>query len=135
MSYKPTKPNHQQGNVTVSQTAIQVKSQILPDPKDLEQYERHAPGITQRLLAITEKEQEHRHALDHKDHSRIVVGQVFALIAVILVVGLCAFLAYHGFGNEAAWVAGSVIVSVVVAFLGLKSAKAQKNIKSGMPEG
>lgn len=56
------KPTPQPSHLVATETKI-VKSGPLPDPATLEQYEQLVPGAAQRIIAMAEREQAHRHQL------------------------------------------------------------------------
>lgn len=100
----------------------------LPRPEDMAGYEAAFPGSAARILAMAEKEQANRHgaitrSLDldaeriQKDHSLKTAGQVCAMIALALLVGLTAFIAYIGDTQSAVWLGGATIVAVVGIFV------------------
>ena len=93
-----------------------------------ERYEVINPGFANRLMQMAEKEQEHRmntqlflinteKTLQTKDLDNIRRGQIFALVSVVLVLLLCAYIAYAGQAQEAKWVAVSVIVGLAGVFI------------------
>ena len=91
----------------------------LPPPQYLAQYEAVLPGLAERIVAMPEREQRFRHRVvedvsirDYKLKSR---GQLAALVAMVLLLGFSAYLAYIG---QAAW-AGRVAMGTIVATVGI----------------
>lgn len=71
---------------------LMARSSPLPPPKELQEYEQIVPGITDRLMASLEKQQNHRMELEKTviktDALRSLRGQVFAFIlAAIAIIG------------------------------------------------
>ena len=70
-------------------TASYFRSGILPEPAELERYEKLLPGTTDRLLQSYEKQAAHRMALENKviegDSLRATRGQIFSFIITMLV--------------------------------------------------
>lgn len=61
----------------------------MPEPAELERYEKLLPGTTDRLLQSYEKQAAHRMALENKviegDSLRATRGQIFSFIITMLV--------------------------------------------------
>jgi uncharacterized membrane protein len=125
---KNPQKHNQHSQQTVQLTHTQVSVSPLPSPNDLERYEVINPGFANRLMQMAEKEQEHRmntqlflinteKTLQTKDLDNIRRGQIFALVSVVLVLLLCAYIAYAGQAQEAKWVAVSVIVGLAGVFI------------------
>jgi uncharacterized membrane protein len=118
------KPIVQPGKMTqVRQTVIAVSRKFhkgpLPAPEDFEHYDTVLPGAAERIIAMAEKEQAHRHDAERKvifhEFGTRYVGQVGALVALVLLVAAVIFCAYIGQP-----VTASVIVAVggiVIGFL------------------
>ena len=70
--------------ITEQRLIFMARSSILPPPKELKEYEEILPGITERLLAVFEKQQEHRFSLEKNavftGSKRTLRGQIFAFI-------------------------------------------------------
>jgi len=103
----------------------------IPDPLTLEKYEEIQPGFAERIVAMAEKEQANRHLNDSKvfsnqetqhqrDTNTFRIGQVLALIAIILIIALCVYCAWLGYAKVGGAIACTVIVGVAVAFLAKK---------------
>lgn len=114
----PTKPSapaqRQQG-----QAGPQVKAEFsnpLPPADELEKYERVSPGAAERIIAMAETQNSHRHELEKSlvdnEHKQASRGQNCAVVlgALAIVSGAIA-------GILGAQLAGSVIGGLVVAGL------------------
>ncbi len=94
----------------------------LPAARELRSYDLVLPGAAERIVAMAEREQLHRHSLE----GRIVTtetnlrgrGQIFALGALTLTLSVVALFGFLGAAGPGAWMGGTVIVGVVAAFLG-----------------
>ena len=78
--------------ITEQRLIFMARSSILPPPKELKEYEEILPGITERVLAVFEKQQEHRFSLEKNavfsGSKRTLRGQIFAFIlGAITIVG------------------------------------------------
>lgn len=92
------RPDKRPQAVEIVTTYMQkVHSGPLPAPEDFEHYERVLPGSADRIIALTEREQAHR----HKQEGRLVLfeygsrisgqfGAMFALLAMLAAVVYCA---------------------------------------------
>lgn len=132
---KPQQQN-KQGVHNIAHQKVMVSEQKIhqgpiPSPEALASYEAISPGFADRLVIMAEKEQANRHEQmkkiqqlevdDHtKDHKHIIRGQVFALIAVVLVILLCVYALYLGFAYTAQAIAIGVISAIAAVFVGLK---------------
>jgi uncharacterized membrane protein len=91
----------------------------LPMPADLAAYEAILPGLAERIVAMPEREQKHRHevvegALD-RDYKLKHRGQTLAIIAMVLLLAFSGYLAALG---EIAW-AARVAIGTIVAVVGI----------------
>lgn len=72
----------------------------LPDPQDLEHYDKVIPNGAERIMAMAEKEQSFRHTYSDKIAKRqlnqISRGQWFGLLIAIIGIGGGIFLSYLG---------------------------------------
>jgi uncharacterized membrane protein len=70
-------------------TASYYRSGILPEPAELERYEKLLPGTTDRLLQSYEKQAAHRMQLENKvidgDSIRSTRGQIYSFIITMVV--------------------------------------------------
>lgn len=109
-------------SAAIRQITRVVRSEIkhsgpLPNPAVLAGYEAVQNGFAERIVAMAEREQEHRHSMDRLDVSQSYRlasrGQLFALVALAIMAALAITLAVVG---EPVWatVAGGVDVAAVV---------------------
>ncbi len=119
----------------------------LPPASEFGKYEQILPGAAERILAMAEKEQQHRHALTEK-HTHVAIearaeesqhvrrGQVFGLIVSLtaIVAGAATSIIASVQGSVAGAIAGGIVgagglASVILAFLGKRSetARAKKD--------
>lgn len=119
----------------------------LPPASEFGKYEQILKGAAERILAMAEKEQQHRHTLTEK-HSLIAIearadesqhvkrGQVFGLIVSLSAIGAGALTSIIAsiHGSVAGAIAGGIVgagglASVILAFLGKRSetARAKKD--------
>jgi uncharacterized membrane protein len=82
----------------------------LPPPQMLEQYNRAVANGAERIMAMAEKQQDHRHILETKViNGRIraeLLGTVSALVLAVLVLGVSVYLVK--LGQSAAGIAALV---------------------------
>ncbi|MET7661180.1 DUF2335 domain-containing protein [Streptomyces sp. NPDC005463] len=93
----------------------------LPDPQQLVEYENVLPGAADRIIAMAEREQRHRHDLQQAGlKQRFAItrnGQRSGLTALAIMAALAAYLGNIGHPGWAV-VAGSLdIVAVVTIFV------------------
>jgi uncharacterized membrane protein len=93
----------------------------LPSPETLAGYRELLPDAPERLVRIVEAEQEHRHAIERNYHDRDFRlkerGQIFALIAMVLVLLFAGYLAWLGNTGTAGAVAMALVAAVVGIFV------------------
>lgn len=81
--YEVTQDSQEIDNITYRKHL----ANILPPLELVEQYEEIYPGIVNQLIAMTKKEQMHRHEMhvaQVKNQSLIkVIGQIFAIITIV----------------------------------------------------
>ncbi len=121
---KPSKQNR--AEISVSQHKMY--SGPVPDPDSLAKYEQISPGFADRILKMAEKEQEERivtqrqvieaeKEFNFRELNNFKRGQIFALIAVFLIVLMCIYAFNLGYGKEARDIAIAVIASVAGIFI------------------
>ena len=125
---KHNRPINHQNNNQVNKIELTHHAGPLPDPATIERYEQIHPGYAERILVMAEKEQDNRHKNDQtllsqaekqsvRNNVTFRIGQFLAFLSVLSVVSLCIFLINNNAVNEAAWVAGTVIVALATAFV------------------
>lgn len=106
-------PEEQRELVITQLEMMESHSGWLPSPKVLHQYEEILPGLAERIVALPEREQAHRHkvveAAFDKDSSLKARGQAFALVSLVLLVSLAFYLAWLG---DIAWAARVAIFGI-----------------------
>ncbi len=125
---KHNRPINHQNNNQVNKIELTHHAGPLPDPATIERYEQIHPGYAERILVMAEKEQDNRHKNDQtllsqaekqsvRNNVTFRIGQFLAFLSVLSVVSLCIFLINNNAVNEAALVAGTVIVALATAFV------------------
>jgi uncharacterized membrane protein len=92
----------------------------LPPASEFERYEKAMPGAAERVLALAEREAEHRHKIEDKVIKLSGVGQVSALVVSVLSLGAVGLSIY--FSQPVASIAPAII-----AITGLASLFVNKN--------
>lgn len=113
---------HPKGKVLVSQT---YEGQ-LPSPEMMQKYNQLDASFANRILSMTEKEQNHQHQLD-KLNSRgiifsMILGMLFAFSSVLVV----SYLVYLCIENDYPKTAGVIAVGVIVGIAGVFMYKNKK---------
>jgi uncharacterized membrane protein len=92
----------------------------LPPSSEFAQYEKALPGAAERILALAEKEVEHRHKADNKVIEKTFrfnnIGQMLSFILSVLSLGavcLCVVLSQPGASIAPALIAIPSILSVI----------------------
>ncbi|MGC5345195.1 DUF2335 domain-containing protein [Streptomyces sp. DT171] len=110
----------------MSQIRRVVRSEIrhrgpIPDPATLHGYEGVQSGFAERIMAMAEREQAHRHDMDRQDathaYKLATRGQFFALTALAIMASLAITLAILGEPVWAAVVGGVDVAAVVGVFI------------------
>ncbi|MET9194910.1 DUF2335 domain-containing protein [Streptomyces olivaceus] len=120
MQAEPLEPAAIRQITRVVRSEIKLSGPI-PDPTTLRGYEAVQEGFAERIMAMAEREQSHRHSMDNLDvkqsYRLAARGQFFALLALSIMAALAITLALVG---EPVWatVAGGVdVVAVVGVFI------------------
>lgn len=129
-----------------SQTITQT-SGPLPDPDILIRYNDACPGAADRIVAMAEAEAVHRRAMERTildgqvmdlrcNHREVLLGQIFAFVIGLFVVGCGTLAIVKGFPIAGSVVSGSGVVGLVSAFImGRKGQAAQVAAQDAkMPE-
>jgi uncharacterized membrane protein len=144
MSSKPKGNNHpvphnrNDTRSVVKETAegtvmASMRASILPPPSEMEQYEKHCPGITRTLMESYIKQVDHRiqlekHVITSKE-KRADRGQIFALIlGVISLSGGFVLIAFGMSGFGIAAIIGS-IATLLSAFYGAALLQRRERLK------
>ena len=93
----------------------------MPPPEQLRQYNEVLPGAAERMLALVEKQQAHRHSLETKmvdsDVRRTWMGMWMGMTVVIVTVAAGTLLAWHDKQVIGGLVAGLPLVALVGVFV------------------
>ena len=110
-------------------TQVQQWSGPLPAPESLAKYDSVVPGSAERILAMAEKEQNHRHQTEDKAARRQYViaflSVLFAFACVIALVGLVFYAIYKGSDNSAL----AAIITAIAAVAGIFGVRKLLRIK------
>lgn len=96
---------------------IEHHSGPLPPPETLRQYDEIVPDGAERIMVMAEKEQAHRHHMNHCEESRATLGIFSSLGIVIVFAGVASFSLSLGYAVEAAAILGTTLVGIVGAFI------------------
>lgn len=108
----------------------------LPPPKMLAQYNAVLPGLAERIVAMPEREQAHRHIFLDSEYERQFKlrqrGQTLAMAGMVIIMAFSVFLALSGHAEWAAKVVIGTLVGIVGIFvtgrfLDFKAAAAEEN--------
>jgi uncharacterized membrane protein len=116
-------------------TSIAYHSGPLPSPDTLRHYEMAVPGAAERIIAMAELEQAHRHRMQETSLKNTVDltrrGQLFGLIAAIGFMALAGATAIAGYEWAAAIIGSVDLVAVVTVFvLGRRESSPMKRPES-----
>lgn len=93
----------------------------LPPPAQLREYETVLPGLAERIVRLTEREQEHRHEIVDLAVRRSARlrdrGQALGMLAMVLVLAFCLVLIHAGQPATAGAVAIALVIGVVSIFV------------------
>ena len=104
-------------------TFIQQKLHVgpLPAPDDLAHYEQIAPGSAERLIAMAERQAEHRQTMESShlkwEYGLQSRGQWLAITALIAMLVLIGYTFYLGHSIAGSVLGGGTIVAIVGMFL------------------
>lgn len=119
---------HRSQSIEFTKTETSLFIGPLPAPEILEKYEQIHPGLAERILMMAEKEQDarlnnNRTLIEMERRNlrstnwNIIRAQLFALLSVLIIVGLCAYFAWLGNVAEASSSAKWIIVGLATAFI------------------
>lgn len=93
----------------------------VPPPSLLREYESLVPGLADRLVKLTEKEQAHRHQQDEKflkgNFSLSARGQWMAFVIVLVIIATAIFFGSQGETTLAAILVGIDMVAICSVFI------------------
>jgi uncharacterized membrane protein len=104
----------------------------IPPPQILSGYDQVQAGFAERIVAMAEKEQSHRHGLENQAlNSSISIqkrGQIFALLLSLLILAISGFLIYEGKELAGSALAGATLTGLAYIFItGRKDKHPTKN--------
>ena len=89
----------------------------LPDPRILREYDEVLPGAAQRIIAMGEREQAHRHAVDNWGIAYGFLGMGFGFVIGLTGLGVSAYLGVNGQPWMGGILGGGTLVSLVGTFI------------------
>jgi len=117
--------NNNQKKIVAAHVSKQFSGPI-PPPEYLEHYNRIVPNAAERILAMAEREQTHRHdgqkrALD-ADIKEGKLGQILAFLIGVFTIGCGTYAAINGAQVAGSLIGSGGVIALVTAFiLGRKS--------------
>lgn len=88
----------QNSAIVAESKSVTAYSGPIPPPESLEKYEQVVPGSAERILAMAEKEQEHRHKTEDKQtsdyKSLIILSTIFTSFVALAFVGAIIYAIY-----------------------------------------
>ena len=113
----------------VSSTCVEFRRGPLPDPADLEAYNKIIPNGADRILKMAEAQSAHRIEIEKvvicSQQKQATRGQWFGLTIGLYGLSLGAYVGISGFPWLGASLGGATLVSLVVAFLKSKTEQAK----------
>lgn len=114
--------------IKVVKAVSQQFSGPIPPPHILGDYDKVQAGFAERIISMAEKEQAHRHGIEHhalsSEISILKRGQFFALIVSLVILGGSMFLIYSGKEVAGSVLAGASLTGLAYIFItGRKSDK------------
>lgn len=93
----------------------------IPPPHVLGDYDKVQPGFAERIIVMAEKEQAHRHGMEHQALSSGISiqkrGQIFALLVSLVILGGSMFLIYSGKEISGSLLAGASLTGLAYIFI------------------
>jgi uncharacterized membrane protein len=122
---------HSELVITQAQTMY---SGPLPSPEEFGRYESVLPGAADRIIAMAEKQAEHRQNLEShvvRSNSRnSTLGVLFAFVLGIITIGGGVFLAYFGRELSGAILGSAGLIGLVSVFIyGTRSSRSERAAK------
>jgi uncharacterized membrane protein len=123
-------------SVQVTETLV-VRRGPLPDPEDLARYGQIIPDGADRIMRMAEDQSKHRIAIEStviaSQQTQSRRGQVFGLVIGIFGITAGAVVALLGHDSVGAVIAGTTVVSLVVAFVQGRRVQ-QKELQEKRPQ-
>ncbi len=93
----------------------------IPPPQILSGYDQVQAGFAERIVAMAEKEQAHRHGLEIQALTSSISiqkrGQIFALLLSLLILSISGFLIYDGKELGGSVLAGATLTTLAYIFI------------------
>jgi uncharacterized membrane protein len=89
----------------------------LPPPNQLDDYNRVLPGLAERIVSMTGREQDHRHGLDRSFVRYRFIGQWASVAISIAAIGSGTFLIEDGQGGYGFAAIISAVAGLIAVFL------------------
>lgn len=109
------------GVIKVVKAVSQQFSGPIPPPHILGDYDKVQAGFAERIIAMAEKEQAHRHGIEHQAVSSEISiqkrGQFFALILSLVILVGSMFLIYSGREISGSLLAGASLTGLAYIFI------------------
>ncbi|MFI3197143.1 MAG: DUF2335 domain-containing protein [Methylococcaceae bacterium] len=109
------------GLLNVVKAVSQQFSGPIPPPHILGDYDKVQEGFAERIIAMAEKEQGHRHDIEYQALSSEISiqkrGQIFALIVSMIILGGSMLLIYSGKEISGSVLAGSSLIGLAYLFI------------------
>ncbi len=107
-----------------SQQVLQVTKQFsgpVPPPSILEQYDQVVPGSAERIIAMAEREMDHRRDVElkiiSKEYTEAGRGQIFALTIGTIAIIAAGFISVTGAQWTASVIGGGGVIGLVSVFI------------------
>lgn len=112
-------------------TVAQHYQGVIPPPEMMEHFAEIDPSFPDRILRMAEKEGDARRSRERSIITKSFILDILGLITGVIVVGgviwLCWKFVEKGYPEQAAWVAGTVMVALAIVFVLRKTPKANNN--------
>ncbi|WP_060988319.1 DUF2335 domain-containing protein [Photobacterium leiognathi] len=119
----------------VVQAVAQEYSGPIPPPRMLNDYENVQSGLAERIVAMAEKEQSHRHALEDKavtgEISKDKRGQNYALLSSLVIILGSIGLIYTGHEVSGSILAGGTLTGLAYIFISGRKSPEERQDSSG----
>lgn len=114
-------PTQQSSKNVLQVMGVQTFSGPLPSPDHLERYEKLSPGVTNRLLTITEEQVDHRIQIEKGVINNVIrqkwVKLISAIVAMFVILALGFILALKGITVLAGILLTTTLLGVLAIFV------------------
>ncbi|OHD07158.1 MAG: hypothetical protein A2Y41_07280 [Spirochaetes bacterium GWB1_36_13] len=112
---------HKQNKQSVSHYSQHISIKPIPDPSDLEQYNKICPGAAEKIIQMAIDEQSHRHSIETRIVKSSFINERIGILASFLLTALFGFLSVYtaisGVPSVGAVLGGSSIIAILSGFL------------------